>query len=176
MQKALILLICLSATQTFAAGSDDSAEPKPTETTTACEEGQIFDESTQACVDSDAQSFNDDQRYDAVRELAYAGAYDRALTVLNTAANPQAPRFLNYQGFIARKQGKMDQAMDFYQAALMADPNLHLARSYMGQGLLADGDYAGAYAQLQEIEARGGKDTWSYISLAQAIQGLSTDY
>ncbi len=154
-----------------AAGSSSDAPPKTTKTTTECTNGQIYDDNAKACVDADQQSLNDDQRYDAVRELAYAGEYDRAQQVIASADEPEGPRFLNYKGFISRKMGNHGDAIVFYSAALEKDPDYHLARSYMGQGLVATGDVEGAKAQLQEIRARGGRETWAYVSLKNAISG-----
>lgn len=169
--RALVLalpVLALAGTA-FAVGSNDETPPTPTETTTACEDGQIYDDDKQDCVTPDTQSLNDDTRFKAVRELAYAGAYDRALGVIAAADSPDNPRFLNYRGFIARKQGRMDAAMGYYTAALDADPDYLLARSYMGMGLAAEGDLTGAKVQLAEISARGGKGTWAYFALKQAI-------
>ncbi len=171
------LPFALFATQVLAVGSDDETPPTPTETTTTCEEGQIYDAEKKECVASDIQSLNDDARYEAVRELAYAGAFDRALKVMDTARNQDDPRFLNYRGFIARQNGQTDAAMAFYKAALDADPDYLLARSYMGMGFVTLGNKPAAKAQLTEISARGGKGTWAYISLKKAISdGTQSDY
>ncbi len=173
----LSALLVSAATSAFAVGSNNDAPPSTTSTTTECKGGQIYDQDSKNCVDADKQSFNDDTRYDAVRELAYAGAFDRATLVIATADNPEDPRFLNYRGFIARKTGDTAQAMTFYQAALDQAPDYHLARSYMGQGLATLGDIEGAKAQLREISARGGKNTWSYIALKKAIvSGAQSTY
>lgn len=160
----------------YAAGGSDDTPPKPTRTTTECSDGQIYDEDAKACVDADQKSFNDDDRYDAVRELAYAGAYDRAKAIMASAYQPDDPRFLNYRGFIARKQGDMAQAMEFYTAALAVDPDYLLARSYMGQGLAASGDINGAKEQLAEIAKRGGRETWAYVALKLALGGKPSSY
>ncbi|MBT0958544.1 hypothetical protein IV417_14235 [Alphaproteobacteria bacterium KMM 3653] len=164
------------AAPAFAAGSGTSLPPKPTETTTKCEEGQVYDEKTKSCLDSKSDLLNDDDRYEAARELAYGGKYTEALIVLAAADNPSDPRILNYKGFTNRKLGNMRVAMAYYQEALAIDPDYNLARSYMGQGLLASGDFAAAGEQLHEIAARGGKDTWAYEALAMAIQGQPSDY
>lgn len=179
MRQTIFLTIPFTLALTFAvhaAGSDDDTPPKPTRTTTECSDGQIFDESTKSCVESEEQSFNDNDRYNAVRELAYAGAYDRADQIIASAQQPEDPRFLNYRGFIARKQGDLAQALDFYTAALAIDPDYLLARSYMGQGLAASGDLAGAKEQLTEIAARGGRNTWAYVSLKLALNGKPSNY
>lgn len=169
----LPIFVALTVTA-HAAGGGSSTPPKTTSTTTECSDGQIYDKDAKACVDADQQSFNDSDRYDAVRELAYAGAFDRAELVIAAADNPEDARFLNYKGFINRKQGNMDEAMAFYTAALDQDPDYILARSYMGQGLVSLGDIAGAKEQLREILARGGRETWAYVALKGAINGKPT--
>lgn len=179
MQRLALLTaaFCLSAAPVFAVGTEDETPPTPTETTTECVDGQIYDEDTKACIEATDQSLNDDRRYDAVRELAYAGAYDRATAIINASDAPDDPRFLNYRGFIARKSGNSEDAMVFYRAALAKAPNYHLARSYMGQGLVAMGDIKGAKAQLAEIAARGGESTWAYTALDQTLGGKAAfDY
>ncbi|MFT6452550.1 MAG: tetratricopeptide (TPR) repeat protein [Halocynthiibacter sp.] len=163
------------ATSAFAAGGGDTP-PKPTKTMTECKTGEVWDEKTKTCLKKEARALTDDQRYGAVRELAYAGEYDRAIAMIDSAQDQTAPRMLTYRGFTARKLGKMDAAMAFYQSALEADPDFILARSYMGQGLMAAGDLAGALAQLREIEARGGRETWAYAALDQALRGIPTNY
>lgn len=167
LTASLFLASTLSA---FAAGGDETP-PKPTKTTSECTDAQIYDEKTKTCVDADKQSFNDQDRYRAVRELAYAGHYNRALQVIASADDPKAAQFLNYQGFIHRQSGKMDAAMAYYSAALREDPDYILARSYMGQGLVQMGHIAAAKAQLSEIAERGGRDTWAYVALANTIDG-----
>ena len=67
--------------------------------------------------------------------------------------------------------------MAFYTAALKQNPDYLLARSYMGQGLIAMGDIDGAKAQLREISLRGGRNTWPYFALKQSIRsGPSSGY
>jgi len=179
MRHALFLALPVSlmlSVSAQAAGSGSDTPPTSTQTTTECTDGQIYDAGSKSCVNADKQSFNDDQRYDAVRELAYAGAYDRAEQVIASADEPGDPRFLNYKGFIQRKQGNFDAAMEFYTAALGIDPDYLLARSYMGQGLAASGDIEGAREQLTEIAARGGRDTWSYVALKMALNGKPSSY
>ena len=172
-----ILTVAVVMSSPALAVDDGSTPPPSTETTEKCSGQKIFDKETQKCVDADHQSFNDDTRYKAVRELAYAGAYDRALGVIAKADDTSDPRFLNYRGFIARKTGNMDDAMAFYTAALKQNPDYLLARSYMGQGLIAMGDIDGAKAQLREISLRGGRNTWPYFALKQSIRsGPSSGY
>lgn len=168
---AFCFALLLSA-PAFAAGSDSGSTPAAPK----CEEGKVYDTETKKCVDAESKLIDDDDRYGTLRALAYAGKYDRALMVIASADNPRDPRMLNYRGFIARKQGDLATAMGFYNAALRIDPDYHLARSYMGQGLIAEGDLVAALGQLREIEARGGKGSWPHQALEQALRGLPTDY
>lgn len=166
-------LLALSiATSAFAAGSDSSTPPKPTETTKTCTDGKVFDQRSKQCVVAKDSKLDDDKLYEAARELAYAGQYENALDVLDAAADQNAPRILTYKGFASRKAGDLEAGMSYYHAALAIDPNFILARSYMGQALAGAGDLRGAKAQLAEIKARGGRDTWAYASLKQTLQGL----
>lgn len=179
MRSAVLLAIAIHLALTGAAdavGLEDELPPPTTPTTTECVEGQIYDDVSGTCVDAEKETLNDDQRYRAVRELAYAGAYDRARLVIASATQANNPRFLNYRGFIARKEGHMDEAMAYYIAALDQDPDYILARSYMGQGLVTSGKLSAARAQLREIEARGGRDTWAYEALRRALSGIDSDY
>ena len=172
MRTILAVSFALLAAPAFAVGSEDETPPTPTETTTQCEGDQVYDEETKACVSADSQTLNDSERYDAVRELAYAGAYVRAQLIIAAANAPNDPRFLNYQGFIQRKLGNMDAALAFYERALAIDPDYHLARAYMGQGLFATGDTAGAQEQLREIAARGGRHGWPHRALSLALRNV----
>ncbi len=175
----LIAMSMAAATITtfaFAAGSDSTEPPVKTETTQVCKDGQVFDQKTQKCLDVEGAGLSDDQIYTAARELAYDGQHDRALQVLAAAENQNDPRILNYKGFVNRKAGRVAEGMEYYRAALKIDPDYILARSYMGQALIADGDIKGARAELTEIVARGGAETWAYTSLERALAGDATDW
>ena len=86
----------------------------------------------------------------------------------------QTDRVLTYMGFANRKAGRVEEGMKYYLAALEKNPDNILARSYMGQGLVEQGKIELAEAQLDEIVARGGKDTWPEKSLRQAIESGET--
>lgn len=160
--------LCLPA-MAFAAGSDSSSTPATTKTSTDCRAGQVYDAKTRSCLDSKSDLINDDTRYDAVRELAYDGQYDRALKVLAAMSDQSESRVLTYYGFIARKQGDVAGGFAYYTAALEADADNILARSYMGQALVILGQTDAARAQLAEIRSRGGDGSWAEASLAEAI-------
>lgn len=154
---------------TFAAGGGNETAPKPTQTTKDCWGKRVWDVDKQRCVKPKESSLSDEQLYGAVRELAYAGRYDGALAALDAMSDQTDDRVLTYHGFINRKQGNLDAAMMFYTRALARNPDNLLARSYMGQGFVEDGNIEAARAELAEIEARGGAYTWAATSLRKAI-------
>lgn len=177
--RGLALAGCLALTfsaTAFAAGeeTDETKPPPKTETTTKCADGKVWDKKKKECVTPNKQTFNDDDLYKAAREFAYAGQYHNAITVLNLARNQNDPRILNYLGYANRKAGRMELGMSYYRKALQADGNYILARSYMGQALMEQGDEQGARVQLVEIRDRGGENTWAYRSLLQSLHGYRT--
>lgn len=145
-----------------------------TQTTKNCKGGKVWSKKKEKCVEPQKSGFNDTQLYEAAREFAYAGQYDNALKVLKVAANQNDPRILNYYGYTNRKLGNVDVAMTYYKKAIALDGNYLLARSYMGQGLVLQGDIEGARMQLVEIRDRGGKDTYAYKALYEALKSGST--
>jgi len=171
------LLIASLPAVAFAAGSGMQTAPKPTQTSKECEGVRVWDEIKERCVTPKQSSLDEDGLYGAVRELAYAGRIQDAQGVLRAMADQNSDRVLTYWGFTHRKLGNLDAAMMFYTAALEQNPDNMLARSYMGQGLVASGDLDGAKLQLAEIEARGGAYSWPATSLRQAIYiGKTFDY
>ena len=153
----------------FAAGSDNSEPPKPTETTTVCEEGLIWDEATETCVVPEKESLNNDTRFNAVRELAYAGRPDEALVVLAAMTEGDSDRVLTYRGFALRKSGDIEGGIAAYEAALVQNPDNILAHSYYGQLLVEMDEMDLARAHLSAIRNAGGGDTWAETSLDRAI-------
>lgn len=152
------------ATGAFAAGGDETAAPS----TPKCKKSQVFDKKTKKCVDAQESSLQDDDRYETVRRLAYAGRYGDAQDILASMALLDDRR-LTYLGFTHRKQGDLVKAMGFYAQALQANPANILARSYMGQGLVEQGHIKEAMAQLSSIRAYGGSGTWAEAALRDAI-------
>ncbi len=168
--------LILAATLAFlphmalAVGSDDSQPPTPTETTTKCEKGTVWDEKTKTCVKVDDQSLNDDQRFGAVRELAYAGRYDEATAVLAAMREGETSRVMTYRGFLLRQTGHVEAGIAAYERAITLDPANILARSYYGQLLVQMDELALAGDQLTQIRAHGGSGTWAESALATAIE------
>jgi tetratricopeptide (TPR) repeat protein len=152
-----------------AVGSDDSEPPKPTETTTECAKGEVWDEKTKTCVKAEDQSLNDDQRFGAVRELAYAGRYDEAMAMLAAMQEGETSRVMTYQGFLLRQTGHLEEGIAAYERAIAMNPANILARSYYGQLLVQMDELAMAEDQLTQIRAQGGAGTWAERALSTAI-------
>lgn len=163
------LTLALFPMAAFAAGGGSDIAPTPSETTTTCADGLVWDIASESCMSPEDSTNDDSARLNDVRELAYEGHYQAALDVLDSLDDPKAPLALTYYGFAHRKAGRVDLGMQYYEAALIADPDNLLARSYMGQGHAASGEMVLAQVQLTEIRMRGGRDTWAEASLQQAI-------
>jgi hypothetical protein len=178
----IALLVALAAPVTaLAAGSGDSntttSPPPTTETTKTCKGVKVWDDKKKRCVNPSNSALDPDTLYIAVRELAYAGRYVDAQGVLAAMPDQSDDRVLTYWGFTWRKLGEADRSRAFYLQAIAANPDNILVRSYMGQGMIAEGDIAGAEIQLAEIRQRGGIGTWPEQSLATALlTGQTYDY
>lgn len=177
MRLGLSLAALLISTLPALAAGGDSDPPEPTETTTECKGAQVWDAKKKACVDAREGRLDNDTLYAAAREIAWAGRHKDALSVLDAMTEGDSDRVLTYRGFALRKAGQWDAGRSFYEAALQKNPDNLLARSYLGQGLLERGDFEGAFAQWEEIRARGGTGTWAETALLAALEtGTLSDY
>ncbi|MEP3844094.1 MAG: hypothetical protein ABJM43_01930 [Paracoccaceae bacterium] len=189
-QAVIAFSLCLPA---VAFAKDDDSPPAQTKTTQDCFQVRqwdpsikkwvkfskpvngVWDANIRKCVRPDKTSYLDeDTLYGAVRELAYAGRYNDAITVLDQMPDQNSDRVMTYRGFTARKLGDLALADVYYQKAINLNPDNIAARSYMGQGLVAKGDKVAAMEQLREIRARGGVGSWSEKSLAAALKNGRT--
>jgi predicted Zn-dependent protease len=177
MRMLPVLLLSALPFAAFAAGSDNTAPPTPTATTTECKDGQIFDDKTKKCVDPQSGSLSNDTRFGAVRELAWAGRYDDAMLVLSAMTEGQTDRVMTYQGFILRKSGHVEAGIAAYEAALAINPGNILTHSYYGQLLVEMNEIDAARGHLQAIRDHGGTGTWAEVALARAIDtGLTYSF
>jgi len=179
MRFTAVVCLSLLPTALFAAGGGTSTTTPPVSspTTQSCSGVKVWDPATKRCVNPQGSSLDQEQLGDAVRELAYAGRNEDAQGVLRAMADQSSDLVLTYWGFTHRKLGNLDQAKMFYDRAIETNPDNLLARSYMGQGYVTEGDYVAARAQLLEIRARGGAGTWPETSLLRAIEtGTTYDY
>lgn len=164
----ILALTLLSPFAAHAAGDDATAPPAPTPTQ-RCPNGQIHDAKAGKCVPVKSSSLDDKDRYQAVRELAYAERYLAAEMALDAMTDQQDDRVLTYRGFLMRKTGRLEQAFDYYRTALEKNPNNLLVRSYMGQGFVTSGELGAARQQHEEILTRGGQGSWAEVSLRNAL-------
>lgn len=111
----------------------------------------------------------DDEIYHAAYWMAREGRHAEALGVLKSARDPDDPRILNATGFATRKLGDVDAALPYYRRALARDPDMVLARAYLGEAYLMKGDVASAERQLAEIERRCGTPCEAHAHLAAHI-------
>ena len=112
---------------------------------------------------------NDDEIYHAAYWLARQGQYTKSLEILRMAQNSDDPRILNAMGFATRKIGDVDGAFPYYLRALQIDPNLTLARAYLGEAYLMKKNLLAAEKQLQEISNRCGHSCEAYEHLSEKI-------
>ncbi|HLQ20500.1 MAG TPA: tetratricopeptide repeat protein, partial [Tabrizicola sp.] len=127
------------------------------------------DEKTKACIKAEDQSLNDDQRFGAVRELAYAGQPDAAMAILDTMTEGETSRVMTYRGFLLRQTGRIEEGIAAYERAIALDPKNILARSYYGQLLVQMNELQLAQVQLDAIRGADGAGTWAETALATAI-------
>lgn len=154
----------------WAVTGEEFNPPPATPTTQTCDKGLIWDEGTKTCVAPQESRLDDATRLMAARELAYAGRIDEASAVLATVIDRNDDVAFALRGFLMRKSGNHAGAMRVYRAALSANPDNHLARSYMGQALAEAGDRQAAQDALSEIIRRGGRGTWPAVALREAIR------
>ncbi|MDG4882140.1 MULTISPECIES: tetratricopeptide repeat protein [unclassified Mesorhizobium] len=169
IQVMAVAALPLFAAPAFTAGEGGSAGTSGGQTTTQCKKGEVWDKKKKKCVVPQYGMLDDDSIYEAGHDLAMAGRYDEAISVLTLAANKQDPRILNYLGYSHRHSGRVTVGLGYYEEALRIDPNYTLVREYLGEAHLQIGDLAGAQQQLMEIEKRTGKGSREYGMLSEQI-------
>ena len=169
MRLILVAALAVVPQFAFAAGTEDSTPPTPTETTTDCAKGEVWDEKTGACIKAEDSSLNDDQRFGAVRELAYAGRPDEAMAILAAMTEGETSRVLTYRGFLLRQTGQVEEGIAAYERAIALDAGNILARSYYGQLLVQMNEIDLARLQLAAIRLHGGDGSWAERALSDAI-------
>lgn len=168
------LLLAVTPFAAFAAGSDDTEPPKPTETSQTCKNGQVWDDKTRACVNPEESRLDDDARFRAVRELAWAGRPADARRVLAAMHEGDSDRVMTYDAFTLRISGRIEDGLARYEQAISANPANILARSYYGQALVLQGEYGMAREQLAAIDNR---ESWAWRALNHAIEtGVTANY
>jgi len=146
-------------------------KPPTTKTKTCKKKGYVWSSWKRKCVKTKKSSeYTDDDIYLAGRALAYDEKYADAIDILQFAKNKNDPRILNFLGYSTRKAGNVHKGLRYYEAAITADPDYTLARSYMGEAFITLGKLEAARHQLKEIEARCGRFCREYRILDKAIE------
>ena len=162
-------LATITATDALAAGSSS----EPAKSAEKCKRGEVYSKRQKKCVPEESSSVTNEDRYETGRALAHAGRFEDAIELLRTA-DASDPRVLNYLGYASRNAGRVEEGMAYYERALAIDPNFTLARSYMGQALLLQGDEAGAWEQLELIARVSGIEGPDYVQLRDALRDSGT--
>ncbi len=113
MFRSLILVAAVLPVAALAAGGGSSSAPKPSETTTQCNDGQVWDTGSQSCVDVKSNLLDDDALYEAVREFAYIGQLANAQATLAAMPDQSDDRVLTYWGFTHRKLDSVEIGMTY---------------------------------------------------------------
>lgn len=164
-----LLAFAMSAAPAFAVGDSDGTSSPTTEN---CKEGEVWNKKTKKCEQA-RSGIDQDSLYEAGRDLALAGRYDEAITVLSLVGDKSDPRVLNYLGYAHRKQGRMRVGLGYYEEALRIDPDYTLVREYLGEAHVQMGNIPAARDQLAEIEKRCGRSCEEYVDLAAVIDNAS---
>jgi len=113
-----------------------------------------------------------DATLQSARAAIDAGDYAGAIGALQTAleAAPGNADILNLLGYANRKAGNLDQAAEWYQAALAADPDHLGALEYQGEMFVMQGNTAAAQANLDRLTQICGACEEA-TDLAEALAG-----
>jgi tetratricopeptide (TPR) repeat protein len=160
---AALIVSPLAISSAFSAGDGGGGSSQD------CPAGKVWDKKQKKCVNAQLNKVDDDSLYEAGRDLAMAGRYGEAITVLGLASNKADPRILNYLGYSHRKAGRVTVGLGYYQEALRHNPDYTLVREYMGEAYLQQGNVEAAKEQLTEIEKRCGKGCEEYAELSKQI-------
>jgi len=132
----------------------------------------VYSKKAKKCVTASG-ALDNDTLYEAGRDLAMAGRYGEAITILTLASDKTDPRVLNYLGYSHRKQGRVLVGLGYYEEALRNNPDYTLAREYLGEAHLQLGDVASALQQLSEIQKRCGTTCREYTLLDAQIDAYA---
>lgn len=172
--KELMMAVALASSFTAApvVYADGGGYNAPSSKSKTCKKkGYVWSKKKKKCVKTQKSSeYTDDDIYLAGRTLAYEERYGEAIAILKFAKNKKDPRILNFLGYSTRKAGNVQAGLRYYKAAIAADPDYTLARSYMGEAYVTLGNLDAARNQLKEIEARCGRFCREYRVLDKAIK------
>ena len=100
--------------------------------------------------------------------------YAEAILKLRALDRDDHPDVANLIGFSSRKLGRTEDAKDWYEKALAADPNHTRTLQYYGMWHLERGETAKAEEHLEKIRLVCGQGCADYASLRDALNGTMT--
>jgi tetratricopeptide (TPR) repeat protein len=137
-----------------------------------CRKGLVWDKKVKRCVQAQSSNLPDQELLRQGRQMALAGHYDDALTVLAAVRNKQDAMVLTYIGYSHRKKGDTDVGIGYYMQALAIDPNSLNTHEYLGEGYASAGRIELAKAELVTVQKLCGNTSCEqYEDLASAIAG-----
>lgn len=171
-----ILFAASLATPALSAGDGGSSGGSGNNSSTGqntCSTGKVWNKKSQKCEQKD--SVNDqDSLYEAGRDLAYAGRYEEAISVLMRAPELDDKRVLNFLGYSHRKLGRLDTGIAYYERSIRLDPDYALVREYYGEAMLQKDDPEAARLQLAEIQRIcGNTECEPFVDLAEEIEAYA---
>ena len=107
--------------------------------------------------------------YQVGLEAIQASDWKRAISNLNVAlvAEPTNADLQNWLGYAYRHEGKYDEALDHYRAALQLNPKHRGAHEYIGETYLLTGNKAKAREHLAALERICGTKCDEYRDLSR---------
>ncbi|MGQ0662760.1 MAG: tetratricopeptide repeat protein [Pseudomonadota bacterium] len=115
-----------------------------------------------------------DTRLVQAEKLVKDKDYAKAIPLLEQVimANPRDADANNYLGYSHRKLGRMDQARDYYLAALRLEPNHRGANEYLGELYLEMNDLPKAEERLAVLARACQSRCEEYRDLKQAVDAF----
>lgn len=122
-----------------------------------------------AGTDDAAQSQNLDYQMglEAIKVSDWKGAISNLSVAL--VAEPTNADLQNWLGYAYRHEGKYDEALEHFRAALDLNPKHRAAHEYVGETYLLMGNKAKAREHLAALERICGKQCGEYRELQKAI-------
>ncbi|MGE0022673.1 MAG: tetratricopeptide repeat protein [Hyphomicrobium sp.] len=161
-------LLALASPALLSPALADGRVAKDTGPQGACDAYAKGEAAWRGCVGRAGAKMSDEELFYAGYWLAKSGQYAQALSYLSRAERKDE-RVLTYIGYATRKLGHVDEALPFYARALAVNANYVVARAYLGEALLSQGDLGGAQGELKEIAARCGVTCPAYVDLDTEI-------
>ena len=122
--------------------------------------------------DSSQNRFDIRTAYQQARLLIINGQYEAGIAGMRALGTDDHPEVANYIGYASRKLGRYEDARNWYERALAADPNHTRTWQYYGMWQLEQGNMLKAEDYLEKIRAIcGNTECNDYQALKDGIAG-----